>query len=103
MKQVSVTSCASYDESLVKTALCELLAPIGGLDWVEPGMRVAIKANLVSMMKPDAAATTHPALLCALVEMLTARGCRLEQKLRDPRGTLQGRLRRARFYLYRIP
>jgi len=74
MKQVSVTSCASYDESLVKTALCELLSPIGGLDWVEPGMRVAIKANLVSMMKPDAAATTHPALLCALVEMLTARG-----------------------------
>jgi hypothetical protein len=26
------------------------------------------------MMKPDAAATTHPALLCALVKMLKSRG-----------------------------
>lgn len=74
MKQVSVVPCASYDESVVRAALRELLAPIGGLEWVTPGMRVAIKANLVSMMKPDAAATTHPALLCALVEMLIARG-----------------------------
>ena len=74
MKQVSVVSCASYDTDRVRGALRELLAPIGGLDWVTPGMRVAIKANLVSMMKPDAAATTHPALLCALVEMLIARG-----------------------------
>jgi uncharacterized protein (DUF362 family)/ferredoxin len=37
-------------------------------------MRIAIKANLVSMMKPQAAATTHPALLCELVRMLCERG-----------------------------
>lgn len=74
MKQVSVVPCASYDAGCVKNALYSLLAPLGGLDWVTHGMRVVIKANLVSMMKPEAAATTHPALLCALVEMLTERG-----------------------------
>ncbi len=74
MKNVSVVPCASYDAACVKQALSELLTPIGGLDWVERGMRIVIKANLVSMMKPEAAATTHPALLCALVEMLVSRG-----------------------------
>lgn len=74
MENVSVVPCASYDADCVKTALTNLLTPIGGLDWVERGMRIVIKANLVSMMKPEAAATTHPSLLCALVEMLISRG-----------------------------
>ena len=50
------------------------MEPLGGLEWVKPGMRIAVKANLVSAMKPDAAATTHPALLCALTEQLKVRG-----------------------------
>jgi len=37
-------------------------------------MRVVIKANLVSAMKPEKAATTHPALLAALTRMLRERG-----------------------------
>ena len=37
-------------------------------------MRVIIKANLVSAMKPDKAATTHPVLLAALCDMLAERG-----------------------------
>lgn len=37
-------------------------------------MRVALKLNLVSAMKPEQAATVHPAVVCALVRMLTARG-----------------------------
>jgi uncharacterized protein (DUF362 family)/NAD-dependent dihydropyrimidine dehydrogenase PreA subunit len=44
------------------------------LDWVKPGMRVAIKANLVHSLKPEAAATTHPALVCELCRMLISRG-----------------------------
>ncbi len=74
MVQVSVVPCASYEDTHVTAALEKLLSPLGGLDWVRPGMKVAIKANLVSMMKPEAAATTHPALLCALVKMLRERG-----------------------------
>ncbi len=71
---VSMLRCDSYDPALCRQALVDVLAPIGGLDFVQPGMRVGIKANLVSFMKPEAAATTHPVLLCALTELIRERG-----------------------------
>ena len=71
---VSIVRCADYGEETCERALREVLVPFGGLDWVRPGMRVAIKANLVSAMKPEKAATTHPALLAALTLMLRERG-----------------------------
>ena len=74
MLDVSITPCRSYAPAEVRAALERVLAPLGGLDWVTPGMKIVIKANLVSMMKPELAATTHPALLCELVTMLCARG-----------------------------
>ena len=74
---VVMTPCESYDDAAVKAALEAVLAPIGGLDWVTPGMTVGIKANLVSAMKPEECATTHPSLLCALTEMLRERGARV--------------------------
>ncbi len=77
MVDVSVVACDSYQADTVRDALNRLLAPLGGLDWVKPNMRIVIKANLVSMMKPEAAATTHPALLVALVEMLTKMGAQV--------------------------
>ena len=46
----------------------------GGLDFVRPGMRVAVKVNLVTAMKPDSAATVHPAVVCALVRLLREKG-----------------------------
>ena len=74
---VVMTPCESYDDATVKAALETVLAPIGGLDWVTPDMTVGIKANLVSAMKPEECATTHPSLLCALTEMLRSRGARV--------------------------
>ncbi len=74
---VSVVSCESYDPALCRRALTDVLAPLGGLDFVKEGMTVGIKANLVSFMKPEAAATTHPALLTALTELLRERGARV--------------------------
>ena len=71
---VAIVRCADYGEETCERALREVLAPFGGLDWVRPGMRVVIKANLVSAMKPEKAATTHPALLAALTGMLRERG-----------------------------
>lgn len=71
---VSIVRCADYSEETCERALREVLVPFGGLDWVRPGMRVVIKANLVSAMKPEKAATTHPALLAALTGMLRERG-----------------------------
>lgn len=74
MTQVSVVSCSCYENEVCRRALEEALAPLGGLDFVCPGMRVGIKANLVSFMKPEEAATTHPVLLAELVKLLGERG-----------------------------
>ena len=74
---VVLAPCESYDEAAVKTALEAVLSPIGGLHWVTPGMTVGIKANLVSAMKPEECATTHPSLLCALTAMLEEKGARV--------------------------
>ncbi len=71
---VSIVPCKSYDAAECRTALVQALAPFGGLDWVTQGMRVVIKVNLVSAMKPEQAATTHPTLLCELTKMLRERG-----------------------------
>lgn len=71
---VAVVRCKTYDVEAVKPALEEAVNAVNGLDFVMLGMKIIIKPNLVSFKKPDAAATTHPALLEALVEMLLARG-----------------------------
>lgn len=71
---VAVVRCKTYDVETVKPALEEAVNAVNGLDFVKPGMKIIIKPNLVSFKKPDAAATTHPALLEALVEMLLSRG-----------------------------
>lgn len=74
---VSIVDCPDYASDTVKEALEQVLTPLGGLNWVKEGMTIAIKANLVTFFHPDKAATTHPALLCALVEMLKGRGARV--------------------------
>lgn len=68
----AVIPCDSYEEA--GAALARAISAIGGLDFVRPGMKAVIKANLVAPMAPEAAATTHPALVAALVGMLVARG-----------------------------
>ncbi len=74
---VILTPCASYADATVTMALDRVLDALGGLDWVKEGMTVGIKANLVSAMKPEECATTHPTLLCALTRRLTERGARV--------------------------
>lgn len=71
---VVMVPCADYSEEEVRPALERVLAPLGGLDWVCPGMNIAIKVNLVTGAKPEQAVTTHPGLVCVLVKMLAARG-----------------------------
>ena len=71
---VVIVPCGSYSEEEVFPALEQALAPLGGLDWVAPGMKIAVKVNLVSSAKPEQAVTTHPGLVCALVKLLASRG-----------------------------
>lgn len=77
MVQVSVVPCGSYEAKECEKALEQVLQPLGGLDWVKPGMTVVIKANLVGAIEPEKAATTHPSLLAALTRLLKAKGARV--------------------------
>lgn len=72
--KVSVAACKSYEEAEVRAALEALLQPLGGLDWVTPGMVIGLKVNLITFIKPEAAATTHPALICGLIGLLREKG-----------------------------
>ena len=74
MGKVVIRPCAEYTEECCRAALLSVLEPLGGLSWVRPGMKIAVKANLITALKPETAATTHPALLAALVRLLTERG-----------------------------
>lgn len=74
MYDVNVVKCNNYEQENVTNAMDRLIELIGGLDFIKPNMKVAIKANLVTFMKPEQAATTHPALLCDLVSRLTKLG-----------------------------
>lgn len=74
MFDVSIVKCESYSENDVTIAMDKLINLIGGLDWVKKDMKIAIKVNLVSSMKPEKAATTHPALVCELTKKLIEKG-----------------------------
>lgn len=73
-KRVSILPCPDYEPASCRSALEAGVAAIGGLSWVKPGMRVGIKTNLVAGMAPEKAATTHPALLRSLSELLLEAG-----------------------------
>ncbi len=73
-EKVSIEKCPSYDVEAVKSSLDKVLDSIGGLDFVKPGMKIGIKANLVAAMDPDKSATTHPMVLRRLCELLLERG-----------------------------
>ncbi len=71
---VALVKCESYEYEEVKKALDQSLLLMDGLSFVKPGMKVGIKANLVSGHAPDKAVTTHPVLLRRLCELITGMG-----------------------------
>lgn len=75
--EVSIAHCEDYDPKRVKAALIAALAPINGLDFVKPGMKVAVKVNLLTRAKPERAVTVHPAVVAALCSLLIERGARV--------------------------
>ncbi len=71
---VSVRRVERYDDTLLTAAMDAHFASIGADELIRPGMRVAVKPNLVAARKPEVAATTHPALMRALVKKLVSMG-----------------------------
>ena len=72
---VSIVRAAGYERAEVRARLQECLAPLGGLAaFVAPGQRVLIKPNLLTALAPERAATTHPAGVAAVIELVQAAG-----------------------------
>jgi len=78
MERISIARCSSYDYAQVRKAVISLLEPLGGVGaFVRPGDRVLLKPNLLAAKAPEAAVTTHPAVVKAVAELLREAGCRV--------------------------
>lgn len=71
---VSVRSIDTYDEAKIAEILREQMQTLGFDEAFFQNKRVVIKPNLVMKKAPDAAATTHPAVLSALLTVLKEKG-----------------------------
>ncbi|HEX2949365.1 MAG TPA: DUF362 domain-containing protein [Armatimonadota bacterium] len=73
--EVSVVRCQAYDQAQLRAAIEAGLEPLGGLAaFVHAGDRVLLKLNLLSPCIPDAAVTTHPGLVKAVIQLVQERG-----------------------------
>lgn len=76
-KVIGIEACTDYEKKNVRNALQRLLEKTEALDFVQPGMRVAIKTNLVSASAPEKAIVTHPTVLTVLTELLREKGAQV--------------------------
>ena len=73
--RVSITRCRTYDPEAVREAVGTSLAHLGGMGtFVARGQRVLVKPNLLSSRPPEAAVTTHPAVVQAVIEEVQRAG-----------------------------
>jgi uncharacterized protein (DUF362 family)/NAD-dependent dihydropyrimidine dehydrogenase PreA subunit len=77
MSTVSVSKCSSYDSSEVQRVISECLGALGGLgSFVKQGQTVLLKPNLLGSRPPQAAVTTHPAIVEAVAREVLALGAK---------------------------
>ncbi len=73
---VAAARCADYELETVRSALRQVLAPLGGMAaFVKPGERIALKPNLLMPAAPERAIATHPTVVAAVaLEVMEAGG-----------------------------
>jgi uncharacterized protein (DUF362 family)/ferredoxin len=72
---VSLKYMDSYDYERLREAVQALLEPLGGIGaFVSKGETVLLKPNMLSAKDPDAAVTTHPALVRVVAELVSEVG-----------------------------
>lgn len=75
MVEVSVVKCDDYEHQSIKSAILQSLDLTGGLEKVvKPGDDVLLKVNVIVGFPPERAATTHPAVVGAMVEIIKDAG-----------------------------
>jgi uncharacterized protein (DUF362 family)/Pyruvate/2-oxoacid:ferredoxin oxidoreductase delta subunit len=72
---VILQNCDNYEYSEVYRNVKEIFDACGGIETiVSPGMKVALKPNLIGRKKPEEAATTHPSIVRAVAELCKEAG-----------------------------
>jgi uncharacterized protein (DUF362 family)/NAD-dependent dihydropyrimidine dehydrogenase PreA subunit len=72
---VSIQPLADYHPERVRTALEQVLAPLGGMAaFVRPGQKVLLKPNLLAGKPPGKAVTTHPEIVRQVILLAQAAG-----------------------------
>lgn len=75
MSKVVINTSENYRFDRVLNCVQEIFDQLGGIgSIVKPGMRVAIKPNLLMSKKPDDVATTHPAVVKAVITLVQKAG-----------------------------
>ena len=78
MSLVSIVKSTQYDKAMVSQALEKTFENLGGVGkFIKPGMRVALKANLLMKKRPEEAATTHPILVGELARIVKSAGAQV--------------------------
>ena len=72
--KVMLSRAEEYDAAKIKDILSAHFAALGVNAEFFAGKKVAVKPNLVMKKEPEAAATTHPAVLDALLSLLADMG-----------------------------
>ncbi len=73
---VALERCASYDDA--DAAVRRAVDRLGGMAaFVQPGQRVLVKPNLLMPRPPEAAVTTHPAVVGAVIDLVQEAGGRV--------------------------
>ncbi|MCK9420883.1 MAG: DUF362 domain-containing protein [Nitrospirae bacterium] len=75
LSAVSIIRCADYNREGTFSAIQQAVDLLGGMrSFVKPGERVLIKPNLLKARPPEAAVTTHPEVVRAVIRLVREAG-----------------------------
>jgi uncharacterized protein (DUF362 family) len=72
---VAAVRCGSYDTGMVYAAVCRQFELLGGVErFIQPGLRVLIKPNLIVPRPAEVPAQTHPEVIYAVARIVKEHG-----------------------------
>lgn len=75
MPKVSLVKCSSYDPEEIHSAVKTSIDLLGGISsFVKSGQKILIKPNILAPFKAERAATTHPAVVEAVIRQVLEAG-----------------------------
>lgn len=91
MPQVSVCQTESYDPARMQAAVRAHFEALDLSRQIRPDLKIVIKPNLVMKRAPEDAATTHPALVEAVIRQLRNWARRISPLQKAPAAPMQSR------------